>query len=205
VPATFDGPTKLITITYEGPITSASAADIYSAWKRWVQDGNAQYPEAFANSVGGDALGGGLQLAGYFFVRNDLGWQIAHQAYDHEIRITGDLYPFDPNIPLFESHEDSYSVQFVLQRSSASTVIVVDGAGGGTVDPAGVWEHAIEAGLSAEEILRVLLAVLAGQSRITELGAGAAEVAFRDQADTRDRLVALMDGSERTSVILDPV
>ena len=131
-PVEFDGPAKLICVKYTGPIVTVSAKDMYSAWKRWVTDGNAQYQPAFANSVGGDELGGGVSLAGYFFVRNDLGWRITHEDFDQEIRLTGDLYPVDPAVIMFDPEPDSYGVQFVLQRSSATQVVTVDS---GTVTP----------------------------------------------------------------------
>jgi hypothetical protein len=100
---------------------------MYSCWKRWVQAGNANFLPAFGNSIGGDDLGGGVSLTGYFFVRNDLGWRITHEPYDQEIRFTGDIYPTDPNLPLFDTTPDPYSVQFILQRSSATNVVTASG------------------------------------------------------------------------------
>jgi len=117
---TFDGVAQTITLGYDGPLTEFAAADLYSEWKRWVQLGNAQYQPAFGESVGGNALGGGVSLSGYYFVRNDLGWRIVHSNYDYQITLTGDLYPTDPNTPFVEATPDPYSVQFIFQRSAAS-------------------------------------------------------------------------------------
>jgi hypothetical protein len=118
----FSGVDKTITLGYDGPLTEFTAADIYSRWKDWVKDGNAQFQPAFGESVGGNELGGGVSLSGYYFVRNDLGWRIVHSEYDYQIQITGDLYPSDPLTPFVDTTIDPYSVQFIFQRSAASYV-----------------------------------------------------------------------------------
>lgn len=64
------------------------------------------------------------------------------------------------------------------------------------------WATVIESGLTAEEILRVVLAYVAGKTTVDETGADPV-VAFRDVADTKDRISATMDGSTRASVTLD--
>lgn len=66
-----------------------------------------------------------------------------------------------------------------------------------------VWERILEAGYSAQECMRILTAVAAGKTDITDLGGGSATVVFRNLADTKDRVDADMTGSERTSVTLD--
>ncbi len=63
---------------------------------------------------------------------------------------------------------------------------------------------AVENGLSLRDVLRTLLAVAAGKTVITDLGGGEATVAFRDQADTKNRVEAMMAGSTRVDVDLDP-
>lgn len=116
----FDGPNKTIKIVYDGAVTNAVAADMYSRWKEWVQLDNAQYIPAFLESVGGNALGGGVALSGYYFVNNTDGWRLLHDEYSYEINISGDLYPADPGIPLVITTPDPYSVTFYFQRSAAS-------------------------------------------------------------------------------------
>lgn len=65
------------------------------------------------------------------------------------------------------------------------------------------WTEVIESGYTAEEVLRILLAVAAGKTTVTDLGGGLATVAFRDISDTKDRISASMTDSERTSVAID--
>jgi len=65
------------------------------------------------------------------------------------------------------------------------------------------WTEVIESGYTAAEILRVLAAVAAGKTTITDLGGGAATVTFVGIDGATDRVVADMTGSERATVTLD--
>lgn len=62
----------------------------------------------------------------------------------------------------------------------------------------------VESDLTLRDVARLLLAVAAGKTNIVDLGGGAATVSFRDVVDTKDRIVADMTGSERTTVTRDP-
>jgi len=63
-----------------------------------------------------------------------------------------------------------------------------------------VWAQAIEAGYTAEEMMRVMSAALAGEVS----GAGTSTVTIRDIADTKSRIVATVDGTgNRTALTLD--
>lgn len=62
-----------------------------------------------------------------------------------------------------------------------------------------VWQYLAEGNYSAVEILRVLAAVMAGKTTID-----GTEVTFRDLNDVADRVVAVMTGSARTTITLDP-
>lgn len=145
----FDGPARSITIGYGGPITTVLAIDLYSRWKDWVVDGNAQFLPAFENAVGGDDLGAGVSLAGYFFLRNDIGWRIAASDFDYEIRIVGDFYPTDPAAPSF-AITAGRSVQFILQRSSATNVVQSGGGGGDSASV--IYDHFAAPGRALETI-----------------------------------------------------
>lgn len=62
------------------------------------------------------------------------------------------------------------------------------------------WATIIESGLTAEEILRLVAAALAGKVS----GAETTTVTIRDLGDTKDRIVATVDASgNRTAVVLD--
>jgi hypothetical protein len=65
------------------------------------------------------------------------------------------------------------------------------------------WLEVIESGLTAAEVLRIILAVQAGKTNIVDNGGGSATVTFRDVADTKNRVEADMQDSERIDVTLD--
>jgi hypothetical protein len=63
-----------------------------------------------------------------------------------------------------------------------------------------VWTQALEAGYTAEEMMRIMSAALAGEVS----GAGTSTVTIRDIADTKSRIVASVDGTgNRTALTLD--
>lgn len=144
---TFDGPSRVITVGYDGPVTEVAAADLYSRWKDWVKAGNAQYEPAFGESVGGNELGGGVSLSGYYFIRNDLGWTLEHSSYDYQILVSGDLYPQNPAIPFLELDPDVYTVTWIFQRSAASYIRDSAGTDPATI-AAAVWDETLADHLS---------------------------------------------------------
>ena len=100
--AVFDGANLHIKIPAVG--TFDVQRDLYSAWKRWISlSDNAKYPPAF-DTTGGDDVGGGQEVAPYFFCRNDAGsgWRIKMPQDNGEIILTGNLFPRDPTASLFE-------------------------------------------------------------------------------------------------------
>jgi hypothetical protein len=125
---TFNGPALTITIGYDTAVTTVDAVDIYSAWKDWVALGNAQYLPAFAESVGGNELGAGVSLSGYYFLRNDLGWRIVpDDGQDYTLQLNGDLYPQDANTAFVLPPAGDYTVLVTFQRSAASYVVLGTG------------------------------------------------------------------------------
>lgn len=114
---TFDGVNKLIIL--DAGTTSASVADIYSRWKDWFQESdNSKYETAFGNSVGGNPLGGGLQLGSYYFIQN--GWRIRPQEASHTLELTGNLYPIPDTAAIFAPTVGSFNVS-IIQRNSSLT------------------------------------------------------------------------------------
>lgn len=81
--------------------------------------------------------------------------------------------------------------------------VSVGGGGGSGLTAAQVWNYILENGHTAAELMRLRASVDAGKTGIVDLGGGLAIVTFRDLADTKDRVVAEMTGSERTDITLD--
>jgi hypothetical protein len=187
-----DGGSRII--TPDGPpvdgLIHLNAIDIYSWWKQWVKVGtNSQWAPAF-RVVGGDPITGNNSLTPYFFLIND--WKIRPYEASHQFEIDGALvvegggYPVVPTIGPF-----NVATQLILPLQANDV--------GGTA----ILTSLVEPGITMEETLRILLAVAAGKTTITDLGGGSASVVFRDTGDTKNRVSAGMTGSERTSVTLD--
>jgi hypothetical protein len=84
----------------------------------------------------------------------------------------------------------------VVSQNSAGLIVTSSGG----VTPAQVWAKEVETGYSAEELLRLIAATLAGKIS----GAETTEVSIRDVNDTKDRVVATVDSDgNRTAVALD--
>lgn len=124
----FNGSTKIISLT--SGTTSFDVQDIYSRWKDWVTAGNASWAPAFL-SVGGESIGSGKTVAPYIFLNTSDGWRIRPQESDHELRITGNLYPADPNDSMFVPTLGDFTVTAIIERSSAAIAYAV----GATVAP----------------------------------------------------------------------
>jgi hypothetical protein len=69
--------------------------------------------------------------------------------------------------------------------------------------PEDVANTILETGITIREAIRLLLSVAVGKTTITDLGAGNAEVKFKDTNDTKDRITANMLNSERINITLD--
>lgn len=83
---TIDPSTKRFVL--DSPFSSAQA--IYRAWVDWAGQGdNSKYLPAF-RAVGGDDLGGGRAIPGYYFLTN--GWRVRPMEADHTLNIDGNLF-----------------------------------------------------------------------------------------------------------------
>ena len=78
-----------------------TAQAIYRAWADWAAlDDNLKYLPAFS-SLGGEALGGGLFIPGYYFLAN--GWRVRPMEADHHLTITGNLFVDGGGSPLVQT------------------------------------------------------------------------------------------------------
>jgi hypothetical protein len=126
---TFDGPAT--TITLESGVTDVDWLDVYSDWKRWVNDGGGDpYAPAF-RVVGGDPLSPTLDAGSYFFLRNDLGWRIKPPEEDINIFVTGNLALEDLTKPSILPTTGAFTAAIIGIQPITQVVTTPGGGGGG--------------------------------------------------------------------------
>lgn len=200
---TFDGTTLVITL--DSGITAVNVADdLYKEWKLWQLAGNMRYPAAFSTE-GGQATTATGTVSAFYFLRNDVGWRIRPPEEDIEIFLEGNLYGTDPALPIRVMTIGNFNVLVAIDRDASSVVeTVVSGSGVTAQDKTdiidGVWAKALESGLTAEEITRIMLAALSGKTT----GIGTTNEKYKSVDALKDRIDATFDvDSNRTTVILD--
>jgi hypothetical protein len=87
----------------------------------------------------------------------------------------------------------SMSATIYVNQSEASVQQIVDG----------VWNLEMDGVYTAQDVMKILVAVAAGKTEIVDLGGGSATVVFRNLEDTIDKIEATMADSERTDVIIN--
>jgi hypothetical protein len=191
----FDGVSRVITITAQ---TVVGVRDIYSRWADWAATSdNGKYLPAF-DTVGGQTVdsASGTSIPIYAFLVN--GWKIRPQESSHTLNINDGVLLVQGGGDPFVNPLGSFVVRVNYQQP-VQAITVATGGGGGLSVP-DIWQHAIEAGMSAEQMMRVFMAVLAG----TVSGAGTGTETFRDIADTKARVVSTVDAQgNRTAVVVD--
>ena len=127
---TFDGPSKTISCVLG--TTAFSAAELYSRWKDWLVDDPARtrFEPAFSGSVGGESLGGGVFVGGYFFLQN--GWVIRPMEQDHQLIVSGNLFPIPDTANLFTGTLGGFQVLVGMRTSSLTQQVVVESGSGGS-------------------------------------------------------------------------
>lgn len=128
VTVTFNGVTRRIIFGPEAGNTTIDVYELYSAWKQWVTQGNAQYPAAFGESIGGNDLGGGQSLGKYVFVENQRGWRIRPDERTHKILLNGNIFGTNSTEDVFVSTLGAYTVRIEV-RTSAQAIVLDGGAG----------------------------------------------------------------------------
>lgn len=135
---TFDGDLKLITVG--SGVTSFSAGDLYSRWKDWCKiSDNSKYAPAFANSVGGESLGGGESVGGYFFIQN--GWQVRPDETDHTLVVSGNLFPIPDTAGIFAPTIGDFTVVVSMRTSSLTQKVTVEASVTASDIADSVWAH----------------------------------------------------------------
>ena len=167
----------------------------YTASVDWLASGdNAKYGAIF-RQVGSDDLGGGLSIPPYYFLQGL--WRVRPMELDHTLTITGNLFVDgggDPVVPTLGNYNVLVKSVVPVQAQGISTT----GAAAPTV--ADIWAKPVEGSYTAEQILRLMAAVLAGKVS----GAEGLTTVFRDVSDIKNRITATVDvNGNRTHIAYD--
>lgn len=198
----FNGVTKRIRVN-DGVTALDIRQDVYSAWVRWTQRyTNSQYLPAMRFS-GLDPIPGGFTGDTYFTIN---GWKLEYDP--NEVAVSGVLYSDDyataywsaTDKPIYPATVSSLVNTAVTYENVVTGDLSSLNIPSSTDNASAVWQHIVEAGLSAEEITRLMVAMLTGKVS----GAGTGTEVFRDLADTKDRVIVTVDDvGNRTAVVRD--
>ncbi len=178
---TFDGPNKRIVL---GALdTTLAATTIYSRWKDWVATSdNQKYLQAFI-TVGGDPLGNDIYITPYYFLTN--GWKIRPASQNYQLVLTENLLT-DDNSTLF-SFPSGYTIEVVRQFALKTE----------TVDEGDPFTTELETGITREQAIKILLAVLGNQA--SGLNSNTSTT-FKSFDGTKDRVVATVSAGGSRSI-----
>ena len=123
---TFNGPTKLITLS-AGTIT-LSVRDLWSRWVDWfLTDDNSKYLPAF-QQVGGDDIdeSAGTKIPIYVFLMN--GWKIKPQEADHTLTVSDGILLVNGGGDPFNDTVGAYVVRINYQQPVQAISFTSEGA-----------------------------------------------------------------------------
>ena len=205
--ATFDPLTRIIKLT-EAPtlvdgelrVSLDVKIDLYGDQKEdWLSNLALRKLRPPITVIGGQTTPIGF-AGNTFFLAND--WNVELYDSDQILTVDGNFFKQDGTSPFIKPSVGTYSTQ--IDRFVSNIVDTL--ATGSGVLPSDVtaianqvWANTLEGTYTAEEIMRIMSAVLAGKSSKT----GGVRT-FRDMNDTKDRAVAsVTDAGDRTAVVLD--
>ena len=137
--ATFDGANRLITLASgtvlpaSGVLITNAESEIYSEWKRFsLLTDNLKFAPAF-RTIGGNPLGGGINVGAYFFLQNQPkttaagGWIIKPPEHDGFFEIEGNIFGEDASAPIFSGTVGNFSSVVRLTTSSLTQLASLEG------------------------------------------------------------------------------
>ena len=203
-----DGVNRRIYLHSSTANTEVDPMDVYKEMRTLREsDESLRKFDVFLTASGYEPKGGGKFTAK--LVKEMNGTKIIPYDVDSYITITGEIITDDgySGVDCFDRSSLVNRVDINYLPPQVEVIEIVSGSGVTAQDKTdiieGVWNSLIESGFTAEEILKLLISVAIGKTSITDLGGALATVKFRNLADTKDRIVADMDESERTSIVVD--
>lgn len=195
-PFTFDFEASRASV--DSGTTDVDCADLYAAIKEaQASEEGIIYP-AVAEGSGLVALGQGVAVGLTVELLGD--WQLSWATGNYIARVAGGNLVGGPG---GDPIAYSAGVQTLLIQSAASTVVTEGGSvPSAAQNAAAVWAQLIEGDFDAAELMRLLVAVGVGRATVPTDEDGA--FAFRDLADSKDRVTGTVDeAGNRSQPTLD--
>jgi hypothetical protein len=197
---TFDGENKLVTLSS----SLLGVRDLWSRWQDWwLTDDNSKYLRAL-DTVGGNSIdpGAGTSIPIYAFLTN--GWRIRPQESSHTLNVGDGVLLVEGGGDPFVNTAGSYVVRVNYQQPVQAITVATGGSSGASAASVAeaVWAKAIEGAYTAEQLLRMLVAL--GVSPAT--GGGTKTIEFKDLANSKTRVklkIKDADGNRNAPEILD--
>lgn len=172
-------------IDVDGGTGDVDCADLYTAIKEAQASEEGIIYDPIGKGSGLNELSIGVKVG--LTVELLGAWQLRFTAGNYIARVAGGNLIGGPS---GDPIAYSAGVQTLLIQSAASTV--VDSTAN---DP---WGQVIESGLTAAEVMRIILAVNAGRTSVA-----GSSIKFKSQDGLTDRVSATMAGKERTTVTVE--
>lgn len=187
----FDGVNKVISITSQ---TVMSVRDVYSRWADWYSaSDNSKFLPAFDIQGGQDIdLGSGTKIPIYGFIIN--GWKIRPQESSHTLNVTDGVLLVQGGGDPFLNTLGNFVVRINYQQPVQAITVSI--GGGASTTPAQFWQYIIEAGFSAQDLMKLFTAVLVNEST-----GNPSSTAFKSIDATKTRLQATLDSQGNRSAI----
>lgn len=195
VPISVDWPNKLISVpqsylTLVGGTLYDLDTDAFRLDLRSLEDSDEGMPWPRTHRHNTEVTVAGVTFARTIEIIN--GYQVEFEDGQYTVRLVGS------NNNIFDV-EGGVLVQNQVQVIPGNSAgLIVTSSGG--VTPAQVWQREIETGFTAEELMRLMAAALAGKVS----GAAGTTVTIRDVTDSVSRIVATVDADgNRTAITHD--
>lgn len=124
----FNGVDRIIKIS--NGVTTINIQEVYSLWKKWVSNNNANFFQAF-RFVGGDPTVEGQRLGVTYFIMNN--WRIEPFSGDHTLTVIGNLFADDGDSPYIKPI-GNYNILILSAFSNLSTIIETNNSSGSSVN-----------------------------------------------------------------------
>lgn len=190
----FDPVTRIIEIIQapsNGLLSIDVQRDIYSAGKAdWLATPALRKLRFPINADGGVDTGGGEYSGRYFYLDNAEGWCILPYDADHELVLVGNLLGTSTTARIVCPRD----ARTILVRQKFSSLAQGVATSGSAITVADIWQHIIESGFTAEQMLRMMAAVAAGNATGLESGAPA----FFSMDGAKQRIAATYANGSRT-------